>query len=261
MSSVVTIARTAAMIVAAASSLGAQRIAAPISRPPLTTLSIEQPLAAPANVTVTPSGTQATLRWDAVPGATGYLITRTSALYGTIQQTPTPITATTFTDVSQQFDSRYLFTYKVMAVYPDGRYAATEVSYLPAPASVSFPAPSGGCYDVGPRYTTTWSAVPEATSYIVRYKIAMTTTSSPGSLGMYIGSIDTLVTVPAPRTSDYMLTYGGTCYGNIVGLPTPSRIDAATVAAVFANGKRSAETVCTGGSCSPPPWPNTRITR
>lgn len=123
MSLLTAIARATSMMVLGATSLFGQvdrRFT--ISRPiiPTTTpeATLERPLPAPTNLTLTPAGTSASLRWDPVPGATSYLVTRTSALYGTIQQTPTPISSTSFTDVSQQFDPRYLHTYRVSAVYP-----------------------------------------------------------------------------------------------------------------------------------------------
>lgn len=246
------------MMVLGATSLFGQRTASPILRPAPTGLTLEQPLAAPANLTVTPGATQASLRWDAVIGATGYLVTRTSALYGTIQQTPTPITATTFTDVSQQFDPRYIHTYKVMAVYPDGRYSPAEVKYLPPPATVSFPRFSGECYGNGIIYTTTWAAVPEATSYVVRYKMYLVQFANNSGNANGYSTIDTLVTVPVSPTSHSVRTNGACPYGNIFYVWLPKSIDAATVSAVFANGARSPEKVCEG--CAPPPWPYARMT-
>ena len=254
------IARATSMVLLSATSLFAQRTAI-IEKPPISPTLLQQlPLAAPANLTLTPAATSASLRWDPVSGATGYLVTRTTALYGTIQQTPTPITSTSFTDVSQQFDPRYIFTYKVMAVYPDGRYAAAEVTYLPPPATVSFPKWSGQCYGAGIIYTTTWAQVPEATGYVIRYLIRLVSYTNNNGTATGLDIVDTLVTVPASPTSHVVRTNGACPYGNIFGVLIPKSVDAATVSAVFANGAKSAETVCSGTYCSPPPWPYARMT-
>lgn len=189
-------------------------------------------LPAPANLTLTPAGTSASLRWDPVPGATGYLVARTSARYGTIQQTPTPLSSTSFTDVSQQFDPRYLHTYRVIAVYPDGRTGAATVTYLPAPASVSLPQRAGNQNVGATGWTTTWAAVPEATAYVVRYGMHMT-----NGLNAY-WNIDTSVVVSAPTTSHYV----GEWNGQHTGGNAPTGILSAAVSAVFANGTRSSAT-------------------
>ncbi len=164
---------------------------------------MERPLPAPTNLTLTPAGTSASLRWDPVPDATGYLVTRTSALYGTIQQTPTPISSPSFTDVSQQFDPRYLHTYRVSVVYPDGRTGASTVMSLPAPASVSPPHWDGNRYTTGSGWTTKWAAVPEATTYVVRYQMQMT-----NGLNAYWW-VDTSIVVAAPTTSHYVGEWNG----------------------------------------------------
>jgi hypothetical protein len=167
MSPLTAIARATSMMALGASSLfGQVDRGAVIVKPDMpTTLrqpTLVKPLAGPANLTVTPAGIEATLRWDSVPGVKGYLVTRTSA-QGNIQQTPTPITSTSFTDVSQQFNPRYTFTYGVIAVYPDGRGATSTVTYLPPPATVSRPQWGGSCYGSGAGWTTNWTGVPEAT--------------------------------------------------------------------------------------------------
>jgi hypothetical protein len=204
-----------------------------VLRPPSAGATLEQPLAAPTNLTVTPAATTASLRWDAVPGVVGYLVTRTSRLYGTIQQTPTPLTATSFTDVSQQFDPRYLHTYGVSAVYPGGRYAAATVSYYPPPASVGYPQHYGNRYVGATGWTTTWTAVPEATGYVVHYQLHMT------NGGNAYWNVDTTFAVAAPATTHSLGEWNGQpgLYGN-----APTAIRSTAVSAVFPNGGRSAAT-------------------
>jgi hypothetical protein len=208
-----------------------------IARPttPTTVLrqpTLVQPLAGPTNLTVTPAGIEATVRWDPVPGVTGYLVTRTSAQSGTIQQTPTPITSTSFTDVSQQFDPRYLHTYQVLAVYPDGRSGASTVTYLPPPPRVSLPQHVGNRYVGATGWNTTWVAVPEATGYAVRYQLDMT----DGNNAYWL--VDTTFVVAAPATSHWVGEWNG-----LKGLGNaPTSIRSAAVSAVFPNGARSAAT-------------------
>jgi hypothetical protein len=238
MSSLMAIPRATSMLALGATSLfGQVDRGAVIARPtiPTTVLrqpTLVQPLAGPANLTVTPAPTEASLRWDSVPGVKGYLVTRFSALYGNIQQTPTPITGTSFTDVTQQFNPRYLFTYSVIAVYPDGRGATSTVTYLPAPASVTRPQWGGNCYGSGAGWTTNWAAVPEATGYVVRYKLRQT-----NGWNVY-RTVDTSIVVPASPTSHYVREYCSPIGGifGTVGVENPA------VSTIFANGARSAAT-------------------
>jgi hypothetical protein len=202
-----------------------------VLRPPAAGATVEQPLAAPANLTLTPAATSATLRWDPVPGAVGYIVTRTTRLYGSIQQTPTPITATSFTDVSQQFDPRHVYTYGVSAVYPGGRYAMATVSHFPAPASVGYPQHYGNRYVGATGWT--WTAGPEATGYLVHYNLQLT------NGGNLYWNVDTTFAVAAPTTKHDLSEWNGQAglYGN-----APTAIRSTAVSAVFPNGGRSAPT-------------------
>lgn len=239
MSSLIAIARTTVLMLAlSATSLSGQierspAIATPISPRIVTSPTIVAPPAAPTNLTVTPAGTEATLRWDPVPGATGYLISRMSRLYGNIQQTPHPITGTSFTDISQQFDPRYLHTYTVYAVYPDGRNGMASVTYAPPPPSVSYPQHVGNRYVGATGWNTSWTGVPEATSYAVRYQLHMT------NGGNAYWNVDTTFNVAAPATSHYLGEWNGQpgLYGN-----APVAINSVAVSALFANGARSSPT-------------------
>lgn len=238
MSSLTPIARATVMMALSATSLFGQVerravIARPITPKIVTQPTLVQPPAAPTNLTVTPAGLEATLRWDAVPGATGYLVTRMSALYGSIQQTPAPITSTSFTDVSQQFDPRYLHTYSVYAVHSDGRSGMATVTYAPPPPSVSHPQHVGNRYVGATGWNTTWTAVPEAKSYVVRYQMRMT------NGGNAYWTVDTSFAVQAPATTHYVGEWNGLALlGN-----APVGINSVAVSAVFANGARSAPTV------------------
>jgi hypothetical protein len=170
-------------------------------------------------------------------------------MYGTIQQTPTPITATSFTDGSQQFDPRYIHTYRVSAVFPGGKYAPSSVKYLPPPPSVKHPAYGGGCTTIGwAGFTTTWAAVPEATGYVLRYKMHM----DNGWNVTY--SVDTAVVVGAAPQSHYV---GQKCPGSAPGYFGVSLITEVAIYALFADGSRSAPTLCP--TCSPIPWLVNRV--
>jgi hypothetical protein len=224
------------MALGASSLFGQVERGAVIARPDRpTTLrkaTLVQPPAAPTNLTVTPAATEASLRWDPVPGATGYRVTRMNALYGSILQTPNPITSTSFTDVSQQFNPRYLYTYSVYAVHPDGRAGIATVTYLPAPASVSRPQHVGNRYAVGwAGWNTTWTAVPEATGYVVRYQLWQT-----NGWNVY-RTVDSSIVVAAPTTTHYVGEYNG-----LQGFFGTVLIKSSAVSAVFANGARSAAT-------------------
>lgn len=194
---------------------------------------LEQPPAPPANLTLTPAATTVSLRWDPAPAAVGYLVSRTSKLYGTIQQTPTPLTGTSFTDVSQQFDPRYLHTYAVTAVHPGGRYAVASVSHYPAPASVGYPVHYGNRYVGATGWTTTWTAVPEASGYVVHYQLHMT------NGGNAYWNVATTFAVAAPTTKHSLGEWNGQpgLYGN-----APTAIRSTAVSATFPNGGRSAAT-------------------
>lgn len=230
------IARATSVIMLCATSLFGQRTTSPIVRPPTLGATLQLPLAAPTNLTVTPAATSASLRWDAVSGATGYLVERTSAMYGNIIQTPTPIASTSFTDVSQQFDPRYLHTYRVMAVYPDGRYGASTVTYLPPPPRVSYPAYGGSCYGGWAGWTMQWTGVPEATGYVVSYKM-----SRKNDLNAWY-SVDTTIVVGASPTSHFVDAY---CTGRVAWVFQTTGVDNAAVASLFAGGARSAPTPAT----------------
>lgn len=192
---------------------------------------VEPPLAAPANLTVTPMGTNVALRWDAASGAKGYMVQRTSRMHGNIIQTQSPITATSFTDISQHFDPRYVFTYQVSAVYPDGRYASSSASYFPAPTNVqiAWTAPATNYYG----WNTTWNTVPEAISYSVKYRMALK--SYTGATSLYSWGTatwtdaDTTFVVAAPKTNHFVYGQQGSV-----------QVKTVAVSALFANGGRSA---------------------
>lgn len=238
MSSLAAVARATSLMVLGATSLFAQvdrrtAISRPIgpapSSPSRAGATLELPLAAPANLTLTHDGASVSLHWSPAPGAMGYLVTRTSAFYGTIQQTPRPIGGTSFTDVSQQFDPRYLHTYRVSAVYPDGRMSAATITHLPAPARVATRWGALNASQSG--WTTSWGGVPEATGYVVRYTMRLT-----NGLNAF-WSVDTSVVVAAPGTTHVVYEHNG-----IKGFNGPVGIQSSAVSAVFADGARSPAT-------------------
>lgn len=189
------------------------------------------PLPGPANLALTPGATMASLRWDAAPGAIGYMVTRSSALYGQTPLMNTPITGTSFTDVTQHFDPRYLHTYTVLAVFADGRNGASSVTHLPAPSGVST-VYNAAAYACGPAsFTTRWTAVPEATSYAVQYRLSLT-----DGRNYLSGRVDSAFTVAAPTASHTIAAYRPGCEQ-----AGPTAVQAA-VAAIFPNGARSAAT-------------------
>ncbi len=122
----------------------------------------------PANLSVTGSPTEATIRWEAVPGATGYMVTRTDAIHGAIVMTQSPITATSLQDGSGRFDFRAPITYRVLAVYPGGQYGATETTFalpIPGPTNAFF---TGDKH--GPRVLS-WTAAPSASGYVLKRRV------------------------------------------------------------------------------------------
>src|SRR6202043_549338 len=124
---------------------------------------------APANLTVTPSSTGATLKWAASTSGspTSYSIYRGPAMDG---EAVTPVgtvsgTTTTFTDTGLTNGKTYFYNVAAnnsVGVSPD----SNEVSVIPAATGTAPPTPTGlvataGNGSVG----LTWTASPGATSY------------------------------------------------------------------------------------------------
>lgn len=96
---------------------------------------LARPMAGPANLTVTGTPATASLRWDAVAGASGYHVSRTDAAGAAARLTGDAIAATSFEDVSGGVKPGVAYTYRVTATYPDGGAGTAQASFTPpAPA-------------------------------------------------------------------------------------------------------------------------------
>lgn len=120
---------------------------------------------APSALTITGTPTTASLSWNAVPGATGYKVTR--ALQGSVSSTTltaSNTTATTFPgDVLP--DPAKTYTYSVFAYQADGTYGIAKADFLAPKATdpTGFTASS----PLAAVVELTWQAVPGVTQYYV----------------------------------------------------------------------------------------------
>jgi hypothetical protein len=119
-------------------------------------------LAGPANLSVTGTPAMASLRWDTLPGAIGYNVSRTDPAGTTVRLTPSAITSTSFQDQSGGIKPGVQYRYNVTAAYPDGGAGTADVSFTPPPAA----APAW--LRVEPSTAPTalvWAPVPDAGAY------------------------------------------------------------------------------------------------
>ena len=119
-------------------------------------------LAGPANLTVSGTPAMASLRWDTLPGAIGYNVSRTDPAGTTVRLTATTIGSTLFQDQSGGIKPGNTYQYHVTAAYPDDGVGTADVSFTPPAAAV--PAwlhlePQGD------KYALVWATVPDAASY------------------------------------------------------------------------------------------------
>ena len=134
----------------------------------------------PPNLAVSGSNREANLRWDAVPGATGYVVTRIDGTHGAITLTPSPIGATSLQDTSGPFHFRLPITYRVISAYPGGVSGlASEVTYAappPAPTNarvtqVTNPNAVAGAHsglDYLGNWSLSWDATPGASRIVIK---------------------------------------------------------------------------------------------
>jgi hypothetical protein len=119
------------------------------------------PMAGPTNLTAAGTPAMASLRWDTVPGAIGYHVSRADPAGGTVRLTTDPTTATRFEDKSGGVKPGTTYIYHVTAAYPDGAGTA-DVSFTPptpaVPAWVRIE-PQGG------QRALVWAPVADAGSY------------------------------------------------------------------------------------------------
>ncbi|MFN0179055.1 MAG: hypothetical protein ACKVZ0_09660 [Gemmatimonadales bacterium] len=167
-----------------------------ITPPPRGTPTIMDDALPPVNLTATGTPTTATVTWGAPSAAVNYRVNRAPA--GTTSWTavtPTPIGATTVTDVLP--DPAQPYTYSVLAYRKDGHYGAASVNFTaPRPTN-----PTGLVGTAtGSSVTLSWQPVQYATRYGIRGPgisgTALTTTttftvgSAPtGNNGYRVGSI------------------------------------------------------------------------
>jgi hypothetical protein len=119
-------------------------------------------LAGPANLTATGTPAIAMLRWDTVPGAIGYNVSRSDPAGTTVRLTATAINMTTYQDQSGGIKPGSAYVYHVTAAYPDDGAGTAEVSFTPPAAAV----PAWLHLDPqGSNYALVWATVPDAASY------------------------------------------------------------------------------------------------
>src|SRR6185503_1443816 len=126
---------------------------------------IPAPPAAPSGFTATVWLGQVSLKWTPVPGATIYRVKRSSAPGG-----PYTILAnldgSSFLDESVQPATTYHYVVAAAGAAGDGPDAAPVIAAVPAPPPA---APTGLQASAGnSRVTLKWTAVAEATGYVVR---------------------------------------------------------------------------------------------
>lgn len=103
-----------------------------------------------------------TLVWSPPGGASGFLVYRSDL--GQVTPTPLPADRTTFSH-SADNDYRMVYQYRVVAVYPDGRYGPSAwIPYQP-PKPVNPAAFAAAAH--GSTATLTWQAVPGVETYFL----------------------------------------------------------------------------------------------
>lgn len=128
------------------------------------TLSTLPPGPAPIAVTVTGTPATADLSWQAPAGATSYDVYRSFGPNGvSTKLTPSPITATKFADRSG-LDYRATYTYRVVAIFADGRYGSADVGFTPPKPQNPAWVRAGGSNG---RVTVAWEPVPGVSGYSV----------------------------------------------------------------------------------------------
>lgn len=130
-------------------------------------------LLAPANLTVTAGNGQLSIRWDAVSGATGYVIyRRTEGNPWPEVPTGTP-TGSIFTDTGLVNGTKYYYIAAAVNANGVGAWSTSEVYGTPTGDAIS--APLNVAATAGNTLATvTWDALPGATAYYV------TIADSPG---------------------------------------------------------------------------------
>ena len=126
------------------------------------TVSLLPVLASPANLAITGTPSTASLRWDGVVNATGYVVTRVDPNGVSVRLTATPITAASFQDLSGGVRPGGTYTYLVTATAPNYNDGSTQQAFVPPAAAVPGwvridPLADGGML--------TWAPVPGAASY------------------------------------------------------------------------------------------------
>lgn len=145
-----------------------ERLLRPATAPTVTVMpssdrmTLQRFRAGPANLTVTGTPAMATLRWDTLPGAIGYNVSRTDPAGTTVRLTPSTIGSTFFQDQSGGIRPGNTYQYHVTAAYPDDGVGTADVSFTSPAAAV----PAWLHLDPqGSAYTLAWAPVPDAASY------------------------------------------------------------------------------------------------
>ena len=157
-------------------------------------------IAAPTGVTPTAGNAQVSLIWNAVTGATGYNVKRSTTNGGPYTTVASP-TSNSYTDTGLTNGTPY---YYVVTASNGCNESAPSSQVSATPVSVSVPpAPTGLSASTGPgakKITVSWNAVSGATSYTVQRATA--------SAGPYT----TITTTSATSVADVGLTSGKTYF-------------------------------------------------
>jgi Fibronectin type III domain len=199
-------------------------------------------LAAPGGVTATAvSDTEVTVTWNAVPGATGYVVQYRAS--GTTAWTDrAEVTATTDTVTGLTAGTTYQF--RVIAkgdevVSSDSPPSIIQVVTTPPPALAAPAGLTGGT----PTVTTipaSWTAVPEAEGYVLRYRVTGTTNWTTRT---QVTATNDTITGLLPNTSyDLQVQAKGD------GTTTGDSPFSATVAVSTASGALAAPAGLSGGT-------------
>ncbi len=140
--------------------------------------------AAPANLTATAGNSQATLTWSNSPGATGYIVQRSSTTGGPYTTVAGGVTTNSYTDTGLTNGLSYYYVVAATnnsGIGPQSAEAVATLSLLPPLAPAGLAAIPGNTM-----VTLSWNASAGATNYIL-----LISTNSDGSNSNLISTLNT----------------------------------------------------------------------